>query len=78
MRVPLFAVAFAMAALVRMAAQTSIPVALQPTPQSAVATFAPPPDLAMPPADAAKSASGLISRVFEPATALRSQGRATS
>lgn len=52
-----------MAALVRMAAQTSIPVALQPTPQSAVATFAPPPDLAMPPADAAKSASGLISRV---------------
>jgi peptidylprolyl isomerase len=63
MKVPFFAVAFALASLVRMAAQTSIPVTLQPTPQSAVAAFAPPPDLTMPPADAAKSASGLVSRV---------------
>jgi peptidylprolyl isomerase len=63
MRVTLFAGAFVAAALVRTAAQTSIPVTLPPTPQSMVATFAPPADLTMPPADAAKSGSGLISRV---------------
>jgi peptidylprolyl isomerase len=66
MRIHLFAVAFVVAALARVAAQTSIPIGLQPAPQSAVPSFAPPPDLTMPPADAVKSASGLISKVVRP------------
>lgn len=68
MRVPVLSltITLAVAAVTAVAAQTSVPLTLPSVPQSAAATFAPPPDLTMPPADAAKSASGLISRVVRP------------
>jgi peptidylprolyl isomerase len=53
MRTQLFAVVLGVAALARVAAQTSLPAS----------AFAPPADLTMPPADAVKSPSGLISKV---------------
>ena len=64
MRALLFATAFAAAALASVAAQTNSP-ALPPAPQSAAMAFAPPPDLTMPPADAVKSGSGLISKIVQ-------------
>jgi len=53
MRAQLFAVALGVATLARVAAQTPIPAN----------AFAPPTDLAMPPADAVKSSTGLVSKV---------------
>jgi peptidylprolyl isomerase len=66
MRAHVFAVALAATTLTHVAAQTSVPPAPQPTPQSGIATFAPPVDLAMPPADAVKSGTGLISKAVRP------------
>jgi peptidylprolyl isomerase len=65
MRAQLFTLtgALVVVALGPIAAQTSVPITLPPTAQSAVMAFAPPADLTMPPSDATKSASGLISRV---------------
>ena len=54
------------AAIAGAAAQANNPTPLPPAPQSAALAFAPPPDLAMPPADAVKSGSGLISKVIKP------------
>jgi len=64
MRALLFATALAAAALASVAAQTNSP-ALPPAPQSAAMAFAPPADLTMPPADAVKSGSGLISKIVQ-------------
>ena len=62
MRIYLVAIVVVVTALARVAAQTSSPIALQ----SATPSFAPPADLTMPPADAVKTASGLISKVVRP------------
>ena len=64
MRALLLVTALTAAALARVAAQSTNP-ALPPAPPAAAAAFAPPPDLTMPPADAVKSGSGLISRVVQ-------------
>jgi len=74
MRAQLFAVALVLAALGRVAAQTSIPITLPATPQSAVNAFAPPADLTMPPADAVKSATGLVSKAIRPGDSTEKPG----
>jgi peptidylprolyl isomerase len=64
MRAQLLTALFVAGALAGVAAQTSAPLAIPPAPQTpAIAAFAPPPDLAMPPADAVKSSTGLVSKV---------------
>jgi peptidylprolyl isomerase len=67
MRALLLPTAFVVAAIAGAAAQANNPATpLPPAPQSAALAFAPPPDLTMPPADAVKSGSGLISKVIKP------------
>ena len=66
MRALLLPTAFVVAAIAGAAAQANNPTPLPPAPQSAALAFAPPPDLTMPPADAVKSGSGLISKVIKP------------
>jgi len=66
MRALLLPTAFVVAAIAGAGAQANNPTPLPPAPQSAALAFAPPPDLTMPPADAVKSGSGLISKVIKP------------
>jgi len=66
MRALLLPMACVVAAIAGAAAQANNPTPLPPAPQSAALAFAPPPDLTMPPADAVKSGSGLISKVIKP------------
>jgi len=63
MRTRLLAIAVCVAAFARVAAQTPA-LTLPPVPQSAANAFAPPLDLTMPPADAVKSTSGLVSKTI--------------
>ena len=66
MRALLLPTAFVVTGIVGISAQANSPTPLPPAPQSAALAFAPPPDLTMPPADAVKSGSGLISKVVKP------------
>ena len=66
MRALLLPMACVVAAIAGAAAQANNQTPLPPAPQSAALAFAPPPDLTMPPADAVKSGSGLISKVIKP------------